>query len=155
MKSLAVGVGSVATRLARSMVFSLESEQLPAYDAGSKPRNVFGLRSKDSAGQLITEAWHLNHYVNREVAVALGFCGQGSLAQSMIEILDRSQDLEERAFMARVLGEIFVEQRPERLSTFVAGTNYTMRNDWRLPYQKLANEFMFSYLIPAFDEKWW
>ena len=56
--------------------------------------------------------------------------------------------------MALVLGELFAAERPQRLAWFTNDSNYTMKNQRRLPYQMLTNEFLFGYLIPAFGEEW-
>ena len=114
-----------------------------------------GLCGDDEAIPLLTEAWHLNYYVNREVIFALALAGARSVADRVIrETRAPTTTPVERAYFAAVLGELFVAKRPERLDAFIAGTNYTIKDDARLPYQRLANEFLFNYLIPAFGAEW-
>ena len=113
-----------------------------------------GLTGRGEAIPVLTEAWHLNHYVNREVITALSLCQAYGVAKSAIESLWDSDDPGEQAFMAAVLGELFTAVRPPRLAGLTYGSNYTMKNERRQPYQMLANEFLFRYLIPAFGREW-
>ena len=113
-----------------------------------------GLQGSGEAIPILTEAWHLNHYVNREVVTALSLCAAFNVAEPAIDVLWDSKDRGEQAFMAMVLGELFTATRPQRLALLTNDSNYTMKNEWRQPYQMLANEFLFRYLIPAFGREW-
>lgn len=113
-----------------------------------------GLCSADEAVPVLTEAWHLNHYVNREVVLALSLCEARGVARLVSRYARESNDPEERAFMAMVLGELLATQRPDRLAGFINASNYTLKDHGRMPYQRLANEFMFGYLLQAFGEAW-
>ena len=44
--------------------------------------------------------------------------------------------------------------QPTPLARFTAGCNYPVRNDKLMPLQRLANGFLYDYLIPTFGESW-
>lgn len=116
---------------------------------------ALGMTRSPAAVPLLTKAWHLNHYVNREVIVALRLIGAANAAAPVIDRLRVTDDEEERAYMAQVIGELFEPRHPPALLSLTAGGNYTARNDRLLPLQKLSNGFLFEYLIPSsFGENW-
>ncbi len=112
---------------------------------------MFGGRE---AVPILTEAWHLNHYVNREVIVALGLVGATAAGDVLLDELTGSDDPFVQAFMAKALGELFDPNRPARLARLVNASNFTVRDEARLPLQTIAREFLFEFLIPSFPEKW-
>ena len=113
-----------------------------------------GLCGADEAVPVLTEAWHLNHYVNREVILALSLCEAQGVGRLVTRYARESKDPQERAFMAMVLGELLTTRRPDRLAGFINASNYTLKDHGRMPYQRLANEFMFGYLLQAFGDMW-
>lgn len=115
---------------------------------------ALGLTRSSTAIPILTKAWHLNHYVNREVILALRLVGGANAASPVMERLRQAKDQEERAYMAQALGELLAVDRPTALSRLTVGSNYTVRNDHFLPIQSLANGFLFDYLIASFGENW-
>ncbi|MGB7158823.1 MAG: HEAT repeat domain-containing protein [Tepidisphaeraceae bacterium] len=113
-----------------------------------------GVSRSSAAIPVLTKAWHLNHYVNREVILALRLVGGTSAATPVTQRLRESKDAEERAYMAEALGELLAAEDPTPLSRLTAQGNYTMRNDHLLPLQRLANPFLFDFLIAGFGEEW-
>jgi hypothetical protein len=113
-----------------------------------------GVLGKDKCIDVLKDAWHLNYYVNREVALALAFCGPDKVAETLIDEMTESDKPLVRAFMARCLGELFTAKRPPRMARFIIASNYAMKNEARLRYQMMANEFLFRYLIPASGREW-
>ena len=113
-----------------------------------------GVLGRPSSIPILTNAWHLNYYVNREVALALALCGAENVAEPLIAALKESDDPAEREFMALCLGELFTPERPPRMARFIIGSNYAMKNvqhDW---FKRKANDFLFRYLIPAAGRQW-
>ncbi len=102
----------------------------------------------------LLEAWHLTYYVNREVAVALGLLKAYNVTDPLVRLLETSPNPLEQAFAARCLGELFTEERPYRIRWLLNDSNYTMRNERMVPYQAVANEFLYAYLIPCFGDRW-
>jgi hypothetical protein len=115
---------------------------------------ALGITRSSDAIPVLTKAWHLNHYVNREVILALRLVGGSNAANPVMERLRQSKDLEERAYMAQALGELLAVERPTALVRLTAGSNYTVRNEHLLPFQSIANGFLFDYLIASFGEQW-
>jgi len=115
---------------------------------------ALGLTRSPNAIPVLTKAWHLNHYVNREVILALRLVGGNNAAKPVMDRLKAAKDEEERAYMAQALGELLAAERPTTLSRLTVGNNYTVRNDNLLPYQTLANGFLYEYLIASFGEDW-
>ncbi len=113
-----------------------------------------GVLGDQEAIPILNKAWHLNHYVNREVALAYSLCEAYNATEPLLKLLNESENPRERAFAARCLGELFTAARPQRLSRLIANSNYTMKNKRMIRYQALGNEFLFVYLIPAFGEEW-
>ncbi len=113
-----------------------------------------GLTRSANAIPVLTKAWHLNHYVNREVILALRLVGGSNAANPVMERLRQAKDQEERAYMAQALGELLAVERPTALVRLTAGSNYTVRNNDLLPLQSIANGFLFDYLIASFGEQW-
>ncbi|HEV2294280.1 MAG TPA: HEAT repeat domain-containing protein [Tepidisphaeraceae bacterium] len=115
---------------------------------------ALGVTRSATAVPVLTKAWHLNHYVNKEVILALRLVGGTSAAAPVMERLRQAKDQEERAYMAQALGELLAVERPTPLSRLTVGSNYTVRNEHFLPIQSLANGFLFDYLIASFGEEW-
>ena len=115
---------------------------------------ALGVTRSSLAIPVLTKAWHLNHYVNREVIVALRLVGGASAAAPVMDRLRQSKDNEERAYMAQALGELLAIEQPTTLNRLIAGSNFTVRNDNLLPLQSLANGFLFDYLIANLGENW-
>jgi HEAT repeat protein len=115
---------------------------------------ALGMSHSSPAVPVLTQAWHLNHYVNREVIVALRLVGGTGAAQPLLQRLHESKDAEERAYMAQALGELLATERPTRLVRLTAQGNYTIHNDKLLPVQRVANEFLYDYLIAGLGESW-
>ena len=113
-----------------------------------------GITRSSTAISVLTKAWHLNHYVNQEVILALRLVGGTNAATPVIERLRQSKDDEERAYMAQALGELLAVDRPSSLVRLTANCNYTVRNDDFLPFQTLANGFLYDYLIASFGDQW-
>ena len=72
----------------------------------------------------------------------------------VMDRLRQSKDNEERAYMAQALGELLAIEQPTTLNRLIAGSNFTVRNDNLLPLQRLANGFLFDFLIPNLGEQW-
>lgn len=135
-------------------------------DAGSEKKEtsgilarraaVLGLALLDSEETIpaLLDAWHLTYYVNREVAVALGLLRAYNVTEPLVRLLETSPNPLEQAFAARCLGELFMEERPHRLRWLLNDSNYTMKNERMMPYQSVANEFLYEYLIPCFGDQW-
>ncbi|MGB7158822.1 MAG: hypothetical protein WBD40_12190 [Tepidisphaeraceae bacterium] len=115
---------------------------------------ALGVTRSADAIPVLTKAWHLNHYVNREVILSLRLVGGGNAAAPVMQRLREAKDQEERAYMAQALGELLAHDRPTALSRLTAESNYTVRNEHLLPLQSLANGFLFDYLIASFGEDW-
>jgi HEAT repeat protein len=115
---------------------------------------ALGLTRSGNAIPVLTKAWHLNHYVNREVILALRLVGGTNAAEPVMQRLRESKDDEERAYMAQALGELLAAERPTTLDRLTAGCNFTVRNDEMRPLQALANGFLYDYLIASFGENW-
>ncbi len=105
--------------------------------------------------KMMPSAWELNYYVARETGLAIALSEDHRFTERLIHALELSPKVYGRAFAAEALGMLFAADRPPRTSWFIAGTNYTMRNDELRPYQTLANEFMFQYMVESFDQPWW
>jgi HEAT repeat protein len=115
---------------------------------------ALGVTRSSLAIPILTRAWNLNHYVNREVIVAIRLIGGSGVARPLLKRLAESKDGEERAYMAQALGEILAVEHPTPLARLTAHANYTVRNDKMLPLQRLANGFLYDYLIASFGEEW-
>lgn len=115
---------------------------------------ALGVLGSREAVPMLTAAWRLNYYANREVAVALSLLQSYGVTEPLVKLLGESDNVLERAFAARCLGETFTATRPPRLSRLIAGGNYTVKNKRMVRFQAMANEFLFAYLIPAFGDNW-
>ncbi len=116
---------------------------------------AIGVYGGDDAIPWLTKAWHESYYVNREVILALSLCGAPGVSGVVVPILLNSQNAEERAYMAMVIGELFVEHRPEPLNRFLIDSNFPMRDQAQRPYRTLVNEFLYDYLLEDFDQPWY
>jgi hypothetical protein len=114
-----------------------------------------GVSRSSLAIPILANAWNLNFYVNREVIVALRLAGgSGAAAQSLLTRLRESTDIEERAYMAQALGEVLAVEQPTSLTRLIARSNYPVHNDKLIPLQRLANVFLYDYLIASFGDEW-
>lgn len=115
---------------------------------------ALGLLNTPETIPILVDAWHLDYHVNREVVVAFALCEAYNVTEPLAKLLTDSRNPLEQAFAARCLGEMFSAERPHRLAWFLNGSNYTMKNLRMMPYQVLANEFLYMYLIPCFGAQW-
>jgi HEAT repeat protein len=115
---------------------------------------ALGLLETPQAIPLLMDAWHLNYHVNREVGLAFALAEAHNTTDPLVRLLGQSTNPLEQAFACQCLGELFNARRPQRLARFLNGGNYTMKNRRMMPYQALANEFMYTYLLPAFGDQW-
>jgi hypothetical protein len=113
-----------------------------------------GVTRGTNAIPVLTKAWHLNHYVNRDVILALRLVGGINAANPVMQRLREAKDDEERAYMAQALGELLAAEQPTTLDRLTAGCNFTVRNNEMLPLQSLAAGFLYDYLIASFGENW-
>lgn len=113
-----------------------------------------GLLDRQEVVPILRAAWHLNHYVNREVILALALSGASGIGSMLVDLLEASTDPEEQSYFARCLGELFNRSQPGRLAWFLNESNYMLKNEVLLPFQSIANEFLFNYLIAAFGDEW-
>lgn len=114
-----------------------------------------GLLRSQRGVLLMKKAWELNYYVSREVAFGLSICGDHQVTPVLIDMLHFSEKPLGSVFAAEVLGKLFEMRKPYRTAWLVNGSNYMIRNDEIRPYRKIGNEFLFEYMIKAFDEQWW
>ncbi|HUU11974.1 MAG TPA: HEAT repeat domain-containing protein [Phycisphaerae bacterium] len=115
---------------------------------------ALGMLNTPQTIPILTEAWHLNYHVNREVAVAFALSEAYNVTDPLVALLTTSKNPLEQAFAAQCLGELFNRERPQRLAWFINDCNYSVKNKRMMPYQALANEFLYAYLIPCFGDQW-
>jgi len=115
---------------------------------------ALGMLNSPQAIPILKEAWHLNYHVNREVAYAFALAEAYNVTDPLVDLLRTSQNPLEQAFAAGCLGELFNAERPQRLARFLNASNYSVKNRKMMPYQTLANEFLYAYLIPCFGDQW-
>ena len=114
-----------------------------------------GLTGLPEAVPPLVKAWDLSYYVNREVPVALSLCKAYGQYEPLVKLMkDKNAKPLERAFAARCLGELFIAERPQRLASVINGGNYMFKNMPMMPYQALANEFLYTYLMAMFGKEW-
>ena len=102
----------------------------------------------------LLDAWHHNYYVNRETITALSYCDALNVSDALLKMIEDPKQVSVHPFACICLGELLASERPSRLDTVVRGSNYTLKNTRLLPFQTLANDFLFTYLIPVFGEEW-
>lgn len=115
---------------------------------------ALGVMKSSAVVPILTQAWHLNYWVNREVIIALKLVGATGTAKPIMDRLRNSKDPKEQAYMAQALGELLAKEQPTRLTRLIAETNFTVRDDPAVPLKEYANEFLFAYLIPCFGDTW-
>ncbi|MBE3069582.1 MAG: HEAT repeat domain-containing protein [Planctomycetes bacterium] len=115
---------------------------------------ALGLMRSPQSIPVLIQAWHLNYHVNREVAVSFALCEAYNVTEALVRLLETSENPLEKAFACRCLGELFSAERPARLARILNQSNYTVKNVKMMPYQTLANEFLYAYLIPCFGDQW-
>ncbi len=115
---------------------------------------ALGMLNTPQTIPILQEAWHLNYHVNREVACAFALAEAYNVTDPLVKLLTTSPNPLEQAFAAGCLGELFGQARPRRLARFINDSNYTVKNKKMMPYQTLANEFLYTYLIPCFGDQW-
>lgn len=114
---------------------------------------ALGLTGSSEAIPILQDAWHQSYHVNREVAVAMALVEAYNLTDPLVRVLQTSDNPHELAFAARCLGELFAAERPSRLAWLTNGSNYMLKNERLLPFQAMANEFLFDYLIPMLGDE--
>jgi hypothetical protein len=115
---------------------------------------ALGLAGTSESIPVLIDAWHQSYYVNREIALALVLCRAYGVTDSLTQLITQSDKPLACVFGAQCLGRLFADDFPQRLGRLVVGSNYAVRNDFLLPYNALANEFLFRALIPAFGQEW-
>jgi len=115
---------------------------------------ALGVAGNTAALPILRKAWHQSYYVNRETMLATALLKAYNATDALVKLLRDSTDPLAQEFAARSLGELLARQRPQRLSWLTADSNYMMRNVRMLPFQALANDFLFGYLIPSFGAQW-
>jgi HEAT repeat protein len=115
---------------------------------------ALGVMKSSAVVPILTQAWHLNYWVNREVIISLKLVGATGTAKPIMDRLRNSKDPKEQAYMAQALGELLAKEQPTRLTRLMAESNFTVRNDPAEPLKEYANEFLFAYLIPCFGDTW-
>ncbi len=113
-----------------------------------------GLIESDEAVPALMATWEDDYHVNREALFALSLCDAQGVGRPVIDALVGKKDPGAEEFLIRLLGELLVTERPQRLSAFLAFSNYTVRNEARLPFNTMANEFLFKFLVPLFERQW-
>ena len=115
-----------------------------------------GLTGSSQAVPVLADALDLGRHVTRESAFASTFCrDHAAVAEKLLAGLNNPKAKpEDRALMARCLGDLFAAERPSRLTRLVAGTNYDMRIPRLSTYRAFANEFLFTVLLAPADNEW-
>jgi len=115
-----------------------------------------GLTGSPQAIPTLTDALSLGRHVTRESALALSFCGgHKSAADKLLAGLNNPKaNPQDRALLARCLGDLFAAERPSRLTRLSADTNYDMRIPRLTTYRAFANEFLFTYLLAPPPDEW-
>ncbi len=118
-----------------------------------------GVLGSEEAIPILIDAWGLSYYVNREVALSFSLLESYNVTEPLVKLLGESANPLEQAFAARCLGQLFTSTRPtpggpQKLNRLINGSNYTVKNMRMVRFQALANEFLFSYLIPSFGKDW-
>lgn len=115
---------------------------------------ALGVHGGQECIPILTRAWDLSYYVNREVTRAYSMCKAYNVTDPLVELLKDSKEPLEQAFAAQCLGELFSAKCPCRLSRLIVGGNYMMKNEKLRPFKAIANEFLYLYLIPCFGDEW-
>jgi HEAT repeat protein len=113
-----------------------------------------GLTGSQQAVPILLEAWHLSYHVNIEVIDALALLQAYNVMDELVKLIQAPKNPWEHAYAVRCMGELFCKARPQRLVWLTNGSNYTLKNTGLLRYQALANEFLFTWLIPSFGADW-
>jgi HEAT repeat protein len=116
---------------------------------------ALGVYGGDEAIPVLAKAWHDSYYINREVIRALSLCRAYGVSSTVVPILEQSTDPDERAYMASILGELYIAERPDPISWFLINSNFPMQHPMWRPYRTLANEFLYNYLIEEFGDTWY
>ncbi len=95
------------------------------------------------------------YYVNREVILALSLCGAEGVSSQVLPGLTDGENQYERAYMAEIVGRLLSRGEPPALSRFLIGSNFTVKNGLLEPYRRMGNPFLYDYLIPQFESKWY
>ena len=117
-----------------------------------------GLLRKPAAVPVLIQAWDLNYYVNREVALALSLADAHSATESLTNLLDEGRTPFVRAFAARCLGVLYSQhepRRPPRLARLVNDSNFAMKNVVLQPFAAWHNECLIRYWLAPFEQTWW
>jgi HEAT repeat protein len=111
-----------------------------------------GVLGSEEGIPILIDAWSLNYYANREVALAFALLEALSAADPLIKLIEQYPD--DQSYPAMCLGELFSKRRPHRVARFLNGQNYTIRNDKMIPFEAISNEFLMNYLVASFGETW-
>jgi HEAT repeat protein len=115
---------------------------------------ALGVVGKREVVPLLVQAWHETYYINREVVVALAFCGADGVSGEIVPRLEQSENYFERSYMANVLGLLYSDWPPPT-ARFLTGENFEMRHGLLHPFRSMSNEFLMQYLIYQFEERWY
>lgn len=115
---------------------------------------ALGLLDTEDAIPILKQAWNINYYASREVIVALSVSRSTTAGDMLLDLLSKSKDPAEQAFISLCLGEFYAKDPQSPLQRFLSDTNYMMKNENLIPYQQQANEFLFNYLIGSFGGEW-
>jgi HEAT repeat protein len=118
-----------------------------------------GLTGLPEAVDVLSDSLHLGRYVTRESAFAATFCQDPTavpaVADKLLAVLNNPKAKpEDRALMARCLGDLFAAERPSRLTRLSADSNYDMRIPRLSTYRAFANEFLFMFLLAPPADEW-
>jgi HEAT repeat protein len=116
---------------------------------------ALGVAGTNEAIPHLIWAWDQPFYVNREVIFALSLCDAPGVSVHLLPRLAGDGNRYERAFMAEAVGRLLNQDTLPPLSTFLIGSNFTMKNGLLDPIRFLENQFMYDYLIPQFQEVWY
>jgi len=115
-----------------------------------------GMTGSSRAVEPLVDALSLGRYVTRESAFALSFCqGHGPAAEKLLAGLNNAKaSPQDRALLARCLGDLFAAECPSRMTRLSADSNYDMRIPRLATYRAFASEFLFTYLLAPPADEW-
>ena len=114
-----------------------------------------GLTGSREVVPVLVQAWHQPFYVNREAIYAMSLNGAIGVGKDVIDELKNTKNRFGRAYMAKLLGELLISQRPSKLSHLSIARDVTLRDGLLEDHRMIANVFLYRYLIPQFKEPWY
>lgn len=115
-----------------------------------------GALRTDEAIPVLTQAWDLNYWVNREVILALRICDAVSVAPALVNLLENGPTVYSQTFAAEALGTLFNREDPDRLAArLLHRRNFRMRHHSLEPYRAEANVFFYDYLAHQLGGDWY